>query len=148
MPRKYTQQGYQDNNARIEKGKRKQEKRSRPEGPRSPLMPGFQEVMRCAMCGYIVPSLMEIKSDSRCPKCNSDLRTCKHCHHFDTSAQFECNQPILERVMKKDLRTDCEFFDARTSVEKETTSPIRQGGDSQGGDSPKDARSAFDDLFR
>ena len=142
MGRKYKQEGYQD--VATEKGNsasKKHPKRTG-EGPRSPRMPGFQEVMRCAMCGNIISSNAEIRFDSQCAKCQSDLRTCKHCRHFDTAAQFECTQPIPKRVAK-DIRTDCSYFDPRTSVERETTSPSVKGNES-----PRDARSAFDDLFR
>ncbi len=142
MGRKYKQDGYQDTGGDREKARPKQQPKRTREGPRSPRMPGFQEVMRCAMCGNIISSLVEIRGDSQCPKCQADLRTCKQCRHFDTAAQFECTQPIPKRI-PKDVRNDCEFFDRRTSVERETTSPT-----SQGGGSPKDARSAFDDLFR
>ena len=142
MGRKYRQDGYQhEQSGEREKRRTRQQQppRSR-EGPRSPRMPGFQEVMRCAMCGNIMSKTTEITFESQCPKCHSDLRTCKHCHHFDTSARLECTQPISTRVTAKDGRTECEFFDARTSIEKETSTPRQVA--------PKDARSAFDDLFR
>lgn len=103
------------------------------------------------MCGVIVPSSIEIGVESQCPKCKADLRACKNCRHFDTGAQFECTQAIVERISKKDLRTSCSFFVARTSIERETR-------DSGGSSSPKepttrisdaqDARSAFDNLFK
>jgi hypothetical protein len=93
---------------------------------------------------------LEIKGDSRCPKCQADLRSCKHCRYFDTGARFECTQPVVARVMTKDLRNDCEFFLPRTSVERETSSPVNGNGMSGGPTprAPRDARSAFDDLFR
>ena len=148
MGRKYKQPGYQstDEDARRE---RKQPKvRKSVEGPRSPRMPGFQELMRCAMCGHIMPTSMEITGESRCSKCQADLRSCKHCRHFDTGARLECTQAIEKRVMAKDLRNDCEFFDTRTSVEKETSSPGNGHSPGPTPNAPKDARSAFDDLFR
>ena len=145
MGRKYRQDGYQKTSGDRDREKRRvkpqQPGRSR-EGPRSPRMPGFQEVMRCAMCGNIISKLTEITIESQCPKCQGDLRSCKHCHHFDTSARLECTQPIPTRITAKDVRTECEFFDPRTSIEKETSTPGR------GTHTPKEARSAFDDLFR
>jgi len=72
---------------------------------------------------------------------------CKNCRHFDTAAQFQCTQPIPERITKKDLRNRCEFFMARTSIERETRDS--GGGNSQvSPTSPSDARSAFDNLFK
>ena len=50
----------------------------------------------------------------------TDLRTCKNCRNFDTGAQFECTQPIPERITKKDVRNTCDFFVARASIERET----------------------------
>ena len=145
MGRKYRQSGYQDTGERKEGRKQPQQPRRSLDGPRSPRMPGFQEVMRCAMCGNIIPSSTDITGDSRCPKCGGDLRSCKHCRNFDTSARFECTQPIPKRIMAKDARNDCEFFEPRSSIERETTSP---GGSNGSPRTPKDARSAFDDLFR
>jgi hypothetical protein len=146
MGRKYKQPGYQSDDREKERKQRQQQpKRGRGEGPRSPRMPGFQELMRCAMCGNIIPASLEIISDSKCPKCEADLRSCKHCQHFDTAARLECTQPVQERIMVKDVRNDCEFFEPRTSIERETSSP-NGGGVSPS--TPRDARSAFDDLFR
>jgi hypothetical protein len=99
------------------------------------------------MCGNIIPTSLEIQGDSRCPKCQADLRSCKHCRYFDTGARFECTKPITARIMTKDLRNDCEYFLPRTSVERETSSP-GNGTHGPAPRTPKDARSAFDDLFR
>ena len=156
MERKYGQRGYQDGDR--ERGEREREKpREKPKGgprgskareaPRLMKMPGFQEVLRCALCGTIVPPPVDIAYESQCLKCKADLHSCKNCRHFDTSAQFECTQNIPERITKKDLRNKCGFFMARTSIERETR-------DSGGGNNqvspvkPSDARSAFDNLFK
>lgn len=146
MTRKYRQHGYQDN----DRGREKQQKTPRPQaGPkefRAPRMPGFQDVLRCSICGAIIPPPVEIARDSRCPKCQADLHTCKNCRHFDTSAQFECTQPILERIYRKDTRNECQYFDPRMSVERET----KDGGAGSGKPSvsPSSARTAFDNLFK
>jgi len=161
MERKYGQRGYQDNSDR-DRGEREHEKpREKPKGgprgskareaPRPMKMPNFQEVLRCALCGTIVPPPIDIQLDSQCPKCKADLRACKNCRHFDTSAQFECTQPIPERITKKDMRNQCEFFIVRASIERETRD---SGGGGGGTDRPastvnaSDARSAFDNLFK
>jgi predicted RNA-binding Zn-ribbon protein involved in translation (DUF1610 family) len=152
MGRKYGQRGYmdeyRDRDGEQREKPRQQQKgppkalRAAKDGPRAMKMPGFQEVLRCALCGAIVPP-GHITVESQCPKCRADLRSCKNCRHFDTAARFECTQPIPERITKKDLRNDCEFFMARTSIERETR-------DSGGGGlmKPSDARSAFDNLFK
>jgi len=148
--RKYRQSGYQDSGgserARPSIVKPPPQERG-PRGstrdvPRRMQMPGFQELLRCAMCGAVVPDSVEITEGSQCPKCRADLRTCKNCRHFDTGAKFECTEPILTRVTKKDIRNECTFFVARTSIERETHD---SGGPAI---RPSSARSAFDDLFK
>jgi hypothetical protein len=112
-------------------------------------MPAFQELLRCSICGTIVPPPVDITYESQCPKCKADLRSCKHCRHFDTAARFECTQSIPERITKKDLRTTCEFFMARTSIERETRDSGGNGGTTGSSPiKPSDARSAFDNLFK
>ena len=158
MDRKYGQRGYMDDGGDREQQREKPKEKPKggPRGskakeePRRMHMPSFQEVLRCSLCGAIVPPPIEIVFESQCPKCKADLRSCKNCRHFDTSAQFECTQDIPERITKKDLRNNCQFFMARTSIERET----RDSGGRQGGattpspTSPSDARSAFDNLFK
>jgi hypothetical protein len=159
MDRKYGQRGYMDDGSDREKQREKPKEKPKggPRGskakeePRRMQMPGFQEVLRCSLCGAIVPPPIEIVFESQCPKCKADLRSCKNCRHFDTSAQFECTQDIPERITKKDLRNNCQFFMARTSIERETRD---SGGRPPGGvsnpspTSSSDARSAFDNLFK
>src|SRR5213593_4801436 len=127
MDRKYGQHGYMDDPDRDRERERPRQKpkggprgSKAKEGPRAMKMPGFQELLRCALCGAIVPPPVEIVYDSKCPKCKADLRSCKNCRNFDTAARFECTQPIPERITKKDLRNNCQFFMARASIERET----------------------------
>lgn len=152
MGRKYKQQGYNEDGAKRNGDSKRPQgagsdgPRSRSEGPRSPRMPGFQEVMRCSMCGQLIPVSTDIGTETQCPQCGADLRSCKHCRHFDTGAQFECTQPIPKRIVGKGERNNCELFEARTSIERETSTPAT--GSVSRPSAPKDARSAFDDLFR
>jgi hypothetical protein len=162
MERKYGQRGYHDTDrgGDRDRGEREHEKpREKPKGgprgskareaPRLMKMPGFQELLRCALCGTIVPPPVDIKHDSQCSKCKADLHSCKNCRYFDTSAQFECTQPIAERITKKDLRNKCEFFTARTSIERETRDSGGGGNNPQAPVAkPSDARSAFENLFK
>lgn len=157
MDRKYGQRGYMDSDGSEREKQQDKGPRPKPKGgpkgsnrdiPRTVHMPGFQEVLRCSLCGVIVPPPVDIQFESQCPKCKSDLRTCKNCRFFDTGAQFECTQPIAARIVKKDLRNQCTFFVARTSVERETR---ESGGGTPQAPSPvrpSDARTAFDNLFK
>jgi hypothetical protein len=158
MDRKYGQRGYFDSD-REPQDRERDRPREKPKGgprgskareaPRAMKMPGFQEVLRCALCGTIVPPPIEIQHESQCPKCKADLHACKNCRHFDTSARFECTQTIPQRIGKKDLRNHCELFMARASIERETRDS--GGAPNNSGPAPtkpSDARSAFDNLFK
>jgi hypothetical protein len=136
MDRKYKQRGYQQDD--------RQEERSRPAPQRNdiraPKMPAFREVTRCNLCGQMINiEVGGIAVDQQCPKCNSDLHTCKNCVSFDPGARFQCRKSITERVAKKDERNTCAVFEPRKTIERETTTATS---------SVKDPRSAFDKLFK
>jgi hypothetical protein len=158
---KYRQHGYQDSDRSEKREKREPRERTAPLprparqdqiGPRTPHMVGTVMRTRCSICGNaLVPS-----SDpkAKCPKCGFELHCCKQCVHFDTSARFECTQPIIERIPKKDALNDCKFYECRVTVEKDTA-PIAppapaavQREYSGSAARPTDARRAFDDLFK
>lgn len=139
MGRKYRQEGYQDSSESRQERRRSQPGPSR-EGPRSPRMPGFHEVRRCAMCGVqLSQSFSEIEVSSQCPKCGADLHSCKNCVFLDPAQRFECSQEIPERIAGKDVKNECQLFEGRTTAEKMTTS---------GSQKPQDARDAFEKLFK
>ncbi|MGH9735515.1 MAG: hypothetical protein ACRD8A_13105 [Candidatus Acidiferrales bacterium] len=155
MDRKYRQRGYED---RDREGREKNRERRPPEtprpkhdmmGPRTPRMVGTVMRARCSNCGAVLAPGFD--PSGKCPRCQAELHCCKQCVHFDTGKQFECTQPITERVPKKDAKNQCTFFEMRMTVEKDTspvtyasnptpvnTSPAR----------PNDARKAFEDLFK
>ena len=145
--RKYRQRGYQDEprGPRGPKGPRppKPPQERAPgrvlqdeRGPKTPNLMAAHEVFRCARCGNLLAVTVG-RLDS-CSKCGVDLHSCIQCVSFDTSARFECTQPLTARVAPKDTRNACEFFTPRTTVERQTGTP--QG--------PPSARQAFDDLFK
>jgi len=134
MDRKYRQKGYMDSGkerpAREGPGRR-------PEtfGPRTPNLPGSRSVLRCASCAAVLPT--DIDTRGNCPRCGFALHSCKQCANFDTSARFECTQPIPERIVKKDARNVCSFYTPRMTVERETSTSR-----------PTNARQAFENLFK
>ena len=135
MDRKYKQRGYQDDG-------QEQRPRSSPQKSdvRAPKMPAFREVTRCNLCGQMINiEVGGIAIEQQCPKCNSDLHTCKNCVSFDPGARFQCRKPITERVAKKDERNTCAVFEPRKTIERETTTA---------NSAVKDPRSAFDKLFK
>jgi hypothetical protein len=150
MERKYKQKGYQSTDRPEKKKDRPQEPRPRQDqmGPRTPRMVGTVTRARCSNCGAALAPGFDLSG--QCPRCNADLHCCKQCVHFDTAAQFECTQPIPERIAKKDARNDCTFFELRVTVEKDTA-PIAYATNnpvSTTSERPNDARKAFDNLFK
>ena len=137
--RKYRQRGYQDEpRERDRSGPKPQQPRGpreRPEGPKTPNLMASHELFRCARCGNRLG--LPVALDARCSRCGVDLHSCLQCVAFDTSARFECTQPIAARVTPKDARNACDSFAARTTVERQT-----------GTQGPPSARQAFDDLFK
>jgi hypothetical protein len=134
MERKYRQHGYMDS-SKEDKPAREQ----RPKGPkefRPREMPGFHEAYRCSMCGASLNAQIEL--DSQCPKCKTDLHSCKQCAWFDTGARYECTQPIPERIPKKSVRNSCSSFNPKKAIERDTTSANKVTS----------ARDAFDALFK
>ncbi len=140
---KYRQHGYQDSGRKSDRQKESRDASDRPAkketfGPRALQMPGTHNVTRCAQCGTLLNSLPD--PVGKCPKCGFDLHSCKQCTYFDTSAHFECAQPILERIPRKDELNQCTFYSTSVRVEKQTSTPATAR--------PMDARQAFENLFK
>jgi hypothetical protein len=140
--RKYRQRGYQDDDRDRPQAKPgetppgpSRTRGDRPEGPRTPNMPGFRSVVRCHRCGSLVNTVILV--NTICAKCGASLHCCAQCESFDPGARYECMQPITARVAPKDAFTTCQLFEPRSIVERETGS-VKQ----------TTARSAFDDLFK
>lgn len=133
--RKYRQRGYQDEGRPAPRPDRPQQPRPEREGPRSPRMMAHRTIVRCTRCGQILDPPFGLAAT--CPKCGSDLHACGQCAAFDPAQRFECAKPIPARIAPKDRRNTCSLFEPRTTIERET-----------GTSGPKDARSAFDDLFK
>jgi hypothetical protein len=153
MDRKYKHKGYSERDGDGDGKKRErppQEPRPKQDamGPRTPRMVGSVVRARCTNCGVVL--LPGFDPDGQCPKCHFELHCCKQCRHFDTGARFECTEPILERIPKKDAKNNCELFEFRMTVEKDT-SPVGYSNNASApvpSSRPGDARQAFEDLFK
>jgi len=107
---------------------------------------------RCANCGAVLTPGFD--PNGTCPKCQFELHCCKQCRFFDSGAQFECTQPIQERISPKDAKNSCTFYEFRMTIEKDTaptsyTQPNAHGSAPPNGP-PRhtDARQAFENLFK
>ena len=140
---KYRQSGYQDSGSRESRDSGgPQPPREKQEGPRGRgLGAPTETVFRCARCGEQRAMADPIEADTECRKCHNDLHSCSNCIHFDTSVRWECRkfEEIPARVVKKSTRNDCTFFNPKEAQES-ARQHERQ--------TPKDARSAFDALFK
>ena len=155
MERKYRHRGYEDRDERDKKrdrdrGPRPNEPRPKQDllGPRTPRMVGTVMRARCTNCGAVLAPGFD--PNGQCPRCGAEMHCCKQCVHFDTGKQFECTQPIPERISKKDAKNQCTFFEFRMTVEKDT-SPTNYSAKmpaAQTAERPNDARKAFEDLFK
>jgi hypothetical protein len=156
LDRKYTQRGYMSTDKPQKKERRPPEGHPRQEqiGPRTPRMVGTITRARCSNCGAVLQPGFDPKG--KCPKCAFDLHCCKQCAYFDSAARFECMKPVPERIPRKDQKNDCTFYEFRTTIEKDTapSAPTVQPAASSDGHGhaissrPRDARKAFDDLFK
>ena len=153
MDRKYRQKGYDDRDGR-EKKRERSERPSEPRpkqellGPRTPRMVGTVMRARCSSCGAVLAPGFD--PAGQCPRCHTELHCCKQCVHFDTGKQFECTQPIPERIAKKDAKNECTFFEFRMTVEKDTA-PVNYAANTpapSAAQRPSTARQAFEDLFK
>jgi hypothetical protein len=154
MERKYKQRGYRDRESddkKRERTERPSEPRPKQQdmlGPRTPRMVGTVMRARCSSCGAVLAPGFD--PNAPCPRCQFELHSCKQCVHFDTGKQFECNQPIAERIAKKDAKNQCTFYEFRMTVEKDT-SPVSYATSTTAPTTaarPNDARKAFEDLFK
>ena len=152
--RKYRQHGYMSDNGNAGDDHGRQERK--PRGPRPPIdvtgprLPRMVQTVvaaRCHNCSATLPAGVDFRGD--CPKCGVALHCCKQCAHFEPSLRFQCSKPLKVRVNSKDKPNDCEHFESRVTVARDAASP----GSSPVVSSPapqnqKDARAAFDNLFK
>ena len=140
---KYKQRGYRDGEAKRDKTRISEEERAAREQARKvrhAISRDARVVIRCADCGYQTPDQVEILVDTSCPKCHSAWHNCRNCRHFDTSARFECRQPIEKRIASKTVANMCDEFEARAVLD----------ATGRRAEQPKsaDPRAAFDALFK
>jgi hypothetical protein len=159
VDRKYSHRGYRD----AEKTDKKDKSHDRKPpaggprgadqfGPRTPRMVGTVTRARCANCGAVLTPGFD--PNGTCPKCQFELHCCKQCRFFDSGAQFECTQPIPERISPKDAKNTCTFYEFRMTIEKDTAPTSYTQPPAPGSAPPAapprhtDARQAFENLFK
>lgn len=162
--RKYRQRGYQDpNRAYSGNSGAGRDERPKPQGPRPPIdvtgprLPRMVQSVtaaRCFNCSTTLPS--DIDWRGNCPKCGSALHCCKQCAHFEPSTRFQCLKPIPARISPKDQANECELFNPRVTVARDSAhggagNGMGNGNIASSAPAPKnanDARAIFDSLFK
>ena len=143
--RKYRQHGYMDrtDSKAGSKGQSRDDasallrSKDSPGGPRAIQMAGTRSLSRCAECGAILPGMAE--PTGSCPKCAAALHSCKQCTYFDPAERFECRERPPERIPRKDAANNCNLYQMKVTVEKET---------SNAAPTANDARRGFENLFK
>lgn len=137
--RKYRHRGYQDSSDEPRPRGPRPDAGGRTEGPRGRGAEVDKAVVfACKSCGEKRRDLEDIRFDSVCA-CGADIHACAQCAHFDTSARFECLQPIPARILSKKKRNECPLFEPARSFDLTGPKPTA---------TPDDARAAFERLFR
>ena len=149
--RKYKHRGYQDGGGYGSRpsggGQRPQTPRPEPQrqrmegAPRGRTAGGFgPEAFKCNRCGQLRVGIEDPTHDETCLKCGADLHTCGNCRFFDTTTLWECRENIPVRVVGKQVKNTCTFFQPK--IVKDLAAD--KGTKLQ---TPDEARKAFDALF-
>ncbi|MGH9443819.1 MAG: hypothetical protein ACRD16_16260 [Thermoanaerobaculia bacterium] len=143
--RKYGHRGYMDSGRESgpkSRAPRENDRTTTPGAPRG-RSAGVEKDLAvvCKSCGYAAPALDETRVDSVCRRCAQPLHACRQCRFFEPSAPRECLESarIPARVADKAAKNDCPVFSPATSFDLTGR---------KAADSPADARSAFDALFK
>jgi hypothetical protein len=96
--------------------------------------------MICWKCGTEIEVLAtaRILTKDCCPSCDYDLHVCLNCRFYDPGAHNDCSETQAEWVQDKEKANYCDYFEPGSG--SGTGKPKRESG--------RDAKSAFDKLFR
>lgn len=83
-------------------------------------------------------SASELEKNRMCPKCGSDLHSCKNCSHFD-SQRNQCLETESPWIADRTAENSCDFFEMRESRGQSTVDVNAEA---------EKAKEAFRALFR
>lgn len=66
-------------------------------------------------------SALRLSFSESCPKCSRDLHVCKQCSFHDLKSYNECREPQAERVVDKEKRNYCEYFNANNDPQNKNS---------------------------
>jgi hypothetical protein len=83
-----------------------------------------------------------------CTSCGKDLRVCKNCRFYLPGASNDCRETSAEPVKDKERANFCDWFSVNPVLRNGAGSSSKEGSPPKEGGVNKNARSAFDDLFK
>ncbi|MDP7321344.1 MAG: hypothetical protein QF441_12080 [Bacteriovoracaceae bacterium] len=68
--------------------------------------------VKCYNCSHLIELLNaeNIPRSEECPKCYSNVRSCRMCHFYDINAYNECKEPMAERIIDKEKANYCDYY--------------------------------------
>lgn len=51
-----------------------------------------------------------ISRSEECPKCFANIRCCRMCTHYDSTAYNECREPTADRILEKEKANFCDHY--------------------------------------
>jgi hypothetical protein len=69
-------------------------------------------LFHCWTCGSRIeyPPGSRVGRRDTCPKCDSDLHSCRNCQFYDPIKNNQCAEPQARLVRDKESANRCEFF--------------------------------------
>ncbi len=68
--------------------------------------------VNCYKCAttLIIDIKHSVARSEECPKCYSNVRCCRMCENFETSAYNECREPTADRILEKEKANFCDHY--------------------------------------
>jgi len=95
---------------------------------------------QCWKCGETIQLAAGSRVGSRdtCPRCSSDLHSCRNCDFYDPSKNNQCSEPQAEWVRDKEAANYCDYYRPAPGARAGAIGPSKAD----------DAKKRFDSLFK
>jgi hypothetical protein len=93
----------------------------------------------CWKCGEVIqyPTGSRVGNRDACPKCDTDLHSCRNCQHYDPGKHNQCTENQAEWVRDKEAGNYCDYFSPGAVLRaSKRSSPATE------------AKKKFDSLFK
>ena len=98
-------------------------------------------LFHCWKCGGRIgyPTGSRVGQRDTCPKCNSNLHSCRNCQFYDPSKNNQCAEPQAEWVRDKAAANLCNYFAPNPALFASGDSPASKADET---------KQKFDSLFK